>query len=58
MTAKLPESGEITGEAAVFVLNNDIGIDVSNKVEGQTGTLEMNLNRLTDRVNSGQVEPG
>ncbi|MGI5858651.1 MAG: alpha-2-macroglobulin family protein, partial [Tepidanaerobacteraceae bacterium] len=58
LTAKLPESGEITGEAAVFVLNNDIGIDVSNKVEGQTGTLEMNLNRLTvDRVNSGQVEP-
>lgn len=58
LTAKLPESGEITGQAAIYVLNNDISIDVSDKVEGGTATLEMNLSRLTaDRVNNGKADP-
>ena len=58
LTAKLPESGEITAESLVRVLNNDIDIDVSNKVEGNTATLEIQLDKLTvDKVNSGLYEP-
>lgn len=58
LTAKLPEAGEITAESLVRVLNNDIDIDVSNKVEGNTATLEIQLDKLTvDKVNSGQYEP-
>ena len=58
LTAKLPESGEITNEASFVVLNNDISIDAEDKVEGSTAKVEIDISRLTvDKVNSGQVEP-
>ena len=58
LTAKLPESGEITNEASFVVLNNDISIDAEDMVEGSMAKVEIDISRLTvDKVNSGQVEP-
>jgi len=58
VTAKLPESGEITAESLITILNNDIDIGVSSKVKGNTATLEIQLDKLTvDRVNRGMADP-
>jgi len=58
VTAKLPESGEITAESLITTLNNDIDIGVSSKVKGNTATLEIQLDKLTvDRVNRGMADP-
>ncbi|MGI6423881.1 MAG: Ig-like domain-containing protein [Tepidanaerobacteraceae bacterium] len=57
LTAKLPESGEITNEASIMVLNNDISIEASDSLEENTAMMEINVDRLTvNRINSGEAE--
>ncbi|NLT94465.1 MAG: alpha-2-macroglobulin [Clostridia bacterium] len=58
LTASLPEAGDISGEAAVWVLNNDLSIETQAKAGGGTAQVRLEVNKLTlDKVNSGAVDP-
>lgn len=58
LTANLPESGEISGESSVWVLNNDLSINTQAKAVGTTAQVELEVNKLTlKKVNSGEVDP-
>jgi len=59
LTAKLPESGDITGFSQVMVLNNDIEISASSgKPKNGKATLDIVIDKLSiDKVNSNKIDP-
>ncbi|HHV82263.1 MAG TPA: alpha-2-macroglobulin [Tepidanaerobacter syntrophicus] len=58
LTAKLPEAGDISAEAPLFVLNNDIKISAAGDIKNRIGKIQVSVDRLTvDKVNSGTSDP-
>lgn len=58
LSANQPESGEISCDTRITVLNNDIAINASGKAKVGTGRVEIELSKLTaDKVNSGKADP-
>ncbi len=58
LNAALPESGEITAESSIFVLNNDINIQATGEITNKTGKVNIDLEKLTlDKVNQGKADP-
>lgn len=57
-TANMPESGEITGESSLVVLNNDIEIEATGKVKKGRANIDIKLNKLSvDKVNNEKADP-
>lgn len=55
----LPESGEISDWSSILVLNNDLEIESSGKIEKNRAQINVELQKLTvDKVNKGLAELG
>jgi len=57
INANLPESGDISAEGRVVVLNTDLLLEAEGKIKDGAGTVEVVLNHVTlDRYERGEVE--
>jgi len=58
LNANLPESGEISANTSVIVLNNDIDIKAEGEIKNLKGNINIDVDKLTvDKVNNGEADP-